>query len=91
MGSFNRSLFSSNSDEWATPQYLFDGLDAEFHFTLDPCATDENHKCKNYFTKTDDGISKNWGAISSSVIHHTAERLASGLRNLMKKDRSHKQ
>lgn len=53
-------MFSSNSDEWATPQALFDELDAEFHFNLDPCATPENAKCKMYFTKEDDGLSKNW-------------------------------
>lgn len=54
-------MFSSNSDEWATPQALFDELDAEFHFNLDPCATPENAKCKMYFTKEDDGLSENWG------------------------------
>lgn len=34
----NEVLFSSNTDDWATPQDLFDALDAEFHFTLDPCS-----------------------------------------------------
>lgn len=52
-------LFSSNNDEWSTPQELFDELDREFHFTLDPCGTDENHKCSLYFSK--DGLSQNWG------------------------------
>lgn len=47
----SKALYSSNSDEWATPQDLFDELDAEFHFTLDPCSTDENAKCKKHFTK----------------------------------------
>jgi hypothetical protein len=37
-------MFSSKSDEWETPQDLFDKLNEEFHFTLDPCATHENHK-----------------------------------------------
>lgn len=54
-------VFSSKTDEWATPQYLFDQLDAEFHFDLDPAATDENHKCEQYFTKDDDGLKKSWG------------------------------
>lgn len=31
-------LFSSNSDQWATPKYIFDELNKEFDFTLDPCA-----------------------------------------------------
>lgn len=54
-------LFSKNSDEYATPTEVFEELDAEFHFTLDPCATDENAKCMTYFTKEDDGLSKTWG------------------------------
>ena len=33
-------LFTRKSDEWATPDYVFDALDKEFHFTLDPCATE---------------------------------------------------
>lgn len=55
-----KGVFSSQTDEWATPQWLFDELDAEFHFDLDPCATDENHKCAEYYTKADDGLAKNW-------------------------------
>lgn len=57
----SKTLFSSNSDEWATPKDFFDRLDAEFNFTLDPCATDENHKCPQYFTKEEDGLGKDWG------------------------------
>ena len=56
----NKSLFTSNTDEWATPQWLFDELDAAYHFTLDPCATAENAKCAKYYTKEDDGLSKDW-------------------------------
>ena len=33
----NRVHFSSLSPHWATPQALYDQLDTEFHFTLDPC------------------------------------------------------
>tara|TARA_Y100000310_G_scaffold310102_1_gene354960 strand:+ start:297 stop:674 length:378 start_codon:yes stop_codon:yes gene_type:complete len=28
---------------------------------LDPCASRENAKCKEYFTEEDDGLSKRWG------------------------------
>ena len=59
-----KGVFSSQTDEWATPQSLFDELNAEFHFDLDPCATDENHKCAEYYTKADDGLAKNWGGRS---------------------------
>lgn len=54
-------LFSSRTDEWETPQELFEKLDAEFHFDLDPCANEQNHKCKTWYGKQDDGLSKNWG------------------------------
>lgn len=57
----NNALFSSNSDEWATPQTVFDELNAEFNFNLDPCATERNHKTALFFTQKDNGLSKNWG------------------------------
>ena len=57
----NSVLFSSKSDEWATPQELYDLLDAEFHFTLDAAATDENHKCEQYYTASQDGLRQDWG------------------------------
>ena len=40
--------FSSDSNEWATPKDLFDILDEEFLFTLDPCATKDNAKCSKF-------------------------------------------
>lgn len=56
-------MCSSKSNEWRTPQHFFDELNKEFHFNLDPCATDENHKCDKYFTLADDGLSQNWGGL----------------------------
>lgn len=44
--SVNICLFSSATVEWATPQALFDDLDAEFRFNLDPCCTHENAKMR---------------------------------------------
>lgn len=54
-------MFSSKSDEWATPQTFFDELNKEFNFNLDVCATEENHKCEKYFTMQNDGLSQKWG------------------------------
>lgn len=54
-------MFTSRTDEWATPTATFAALDAEFRFNLDPCATDSNHLCPDYFTKEDDGLTKDWG------------------------------
>lgn len=56
----NELMFSSKTDDWATPRDFFDRLDAVFQFSLDVCASDENHKCDKYFTAQDDGLSKDW-------------------------------
>jgi len=56
-------MMSSLSNEWATPQKLFDELNKEFQFTLDPCSTDENAKCKRHFTISDDGLQQEWGGV----------------------------
>ena len=53
--------FSSKSDMWETPQATFDALNAEFGpFDLDVCATADNAKCQKYYTKDEDGLSKQW-------------------------------
>lgn len=60
MGGMNKGLFTSKTVEWETPQSLFDELDEEFGFTLDPCATRKNAKCKRYFTPKKDGLKQEW-------------------------------
>ena len=52
--------FKSESNEWETPQDLYNELDKQYGFTLDPCATPSNAKCDNFYTKQDDGLSKSW-------------------------------
>ena len=56
----NQGLFSSEKQDWCTPQQFFDELDAEFHFVLDAAATHQNSKCKRCFTPEDDGLIQNW-------------------------------
>lgn len=53
-------MFSSASGEWETPQWLFDLLDDEFDFTLDPCASNVSAKCDEYMTVEEDGLSQEW-------------------------------
>ena len=60
----NELMFSSKTPEWATPQDLFDRLDAEYHFNLDPASTDENAKCEKHFTIAENGLLQNWGGYS---------------------------
>ncbi len=54
---------SSETPEWETPQWLFDILNKEFHFTLDVCASSKNHKCSKYFTKKDNGLEQKWKSV----------------------------
>jgi phage N-6-adenine-methyltransferase len=55
------ALFSSESDEWATPLWLFRKLNQRYNFTLDSCATKENAKCPLFFTKEQNGLEQDWG------------------------------
>ena len=56
----NASMYSSKTSEWATPPDLFAALNAEFHFTLDVCATADNAKCARHFTLAQDGLAQEW-------------------------------
>lgn len=61
--SFWDVAFSSQTDDWATPPWVFRELDAEFGFELDVCATPENAKCARYFTRDDDGLAQEWRGV----------------------------
>lgn len=52
--------FLSQRDDWPTPAWLFHRLNAYFHFTLDPCSSHENAKCRKHFTREDDGLKRSW-------------------------------
>lgn len=51
---------SSSTDQWGTPQELFDELNAKYKFTLDVCASDWNHKCERYFDEAINGLEQDW-------------------------------
>lgn len=57
---FTAGMFTSRTEEWETPQYIFDILDEEFHFSLDVCATYANAKCKHFFDKQINGLKQDW-------------------------------
>jgi site-specific DNA-methyltransferase (adenine-specific) len=52
--------YMSERQDWATPQALFDALNAEFGFTLDPCALPHNAKCAKFYTPDDNGLAQDW-------------------------------
>ncbi len=55
--------FKSATNEWATPDSLWQPLNAEFAFTLDVCSTDANAKCARHFTLADDGLKQPWSGV----------------------------
>ena len=50
------NLCTSNKDHWRTPQWLFDLLDKEFNFDLDPCGDSKHLLRRNLQTITPEGI-----------------------------------
>jgi len=52
--------FSSKTDLWSTPQYIFDEYNEKYRFDLDVCASPDNAKCDRFFTKDDDGLKQAW-------------------------------
>lgn len=54
------ALFSTGKNDWETPQDFFNEWDNLFHFTIDVCATEANHKCDRYYSPTDNGLIQDW-------------------------------
>lgn len=63
MAILTAGLRSSLTDEWSTPQDVFDALDREFHFNCDVCASLENAKCAHYYDLTRDGLTHAWHGV----------------------------
>jgi len=61
MANINKGLFTSSTDEWATPLSFFRTLEHEFGpFDLDPCATPENAKAPKFYTREQNGLAQEW-------------------------------
>jgi site-specific DNA-methyltransferase (adenine-specific) len=56
----NNGRYNGRGRDWATPPEIFDPLDREFHFTLDPCASPTSAKCARFFTEADNGLAQSW-------------------------------
>ena len=52
-------MFSSEKSDWSTPQDFYDELDREFHFDIDLCADETNHKHENYFSEENNAVKQN--------------------------------
>lgn len=53
-------MFSSATDNWATPQDFFDKLHKVFNFQTDVCASAENTKCAKFYDKASNGLEQEW-------------------------------
>jgi len=67
-GLINQEMLSSGPAEWETPQGFFDKLDAEFTFCLDAAASDDNAKCKTYYTEKDNALDLPWRVPSGYAV-----------------------
>ncbi len=59
--------YSSASNEWQTPRWLFDRLNAEFQFDLDCAATTANALCVKHYTAEMDALKQDWSKDSQSA------------------------
>ena len=55
-----RKYEGDRREDWRTPRDFFERLHAEFGFTLDAAASDENHLLPKYFTRETDGLGHSW-------------------------------
>ena len=55
-----KTLFSSSSDEWETPNWVYNQLNDEFHFVYDAACLPVNMKCQ-FGSCHSDALFNNWG------------------------------
>lgn len=47
-------------DDWQTPDYIYDPINAVYQFSFDLAASDENHLAPRYLTIEEDALSFEW-------------------------------
>ena len=57
----------ASRQDWRTPRWLFDQLNAEFRFTLDAAASEDTALCSMYYTEGSDALTKSWAPDSTFV------------------------
>jgi phage N-6-adenine-methyltransferase len=55
-----RPMTGERNIDYATPDWLFQQLNAEFGFSIDACALPHNAKCPRFWSPTDDGLRRDW-------------------------------
>jgi phage N-6-adenine-methyltransferase len=59
-----KTKFKSTSQEWETPDELFDELNNIYHFTRDVCASPANTKCEKFWSESDSCLEKTWDGVN---------------------------
>jgi phage N-6-adenine-methyltransferase len=57
----NNGRYNGNGRHWETPPEIFNPLNEEFSFTLDPCCTVKTAKCAKFYTEKENGLEQDWG------------------------------
>jgi len=62
MGKISKVYYGHQRDNtnWETNKEFFEVLNKRFNFTLDCCATSRNKKCKKYYSKLTNALTKKW-------------------------------
>lgn len=63
----NTGMYTTGTGTWGTPQEVFDGLDAEFHFDLDPCPGEAT--LKSGIRHLADGLHENWFPFEAAFVN----------------------
>ena len=61
---------SKGNDNFETPWAVFEALNAEFRFTLDPCASENNRKCERWLEGPCDGTENCGCGLCADWLEH---------------------
>jgi phage N-6-adenine-methyltransferase len=56
--------FESVSQEWETPDDLYERLDVLYGFTRDVCAAEDNKKCDDFWSTSNSCLDKEWDGVN---------------------------
>jgi len=63
MANFDKNRFRTQKQQWETPDELFDFLNRIYNFDWDLAGDSKNTKCKKFYSKEEDALSKKWKGV----------------------------